>query len=70
MYVPDWFVAQELVKTLHDDDCNDNDLVEWYNCYKNCKTWKKRYKQRAVTYSIAPLLIQRLVDDRGWEEKE
>ena len=41
-YVPDWFVMQEQVKIWHDDDdyCNDDEIVEWYDDYKNRKVVK------------------------------
>ena len=37
--VSDWVVMVELVKIWHDTDdyWNDDELVEWYNDYKQCK---------------------------------
>ena len=38
-YVPDWFATQEQVKTWHEDndDDGDDEIVEWYEGYKNIR---------------------------------
>ena len=29
-YVPDWLVTQQQTKLWHNDYCNDDRLIEWY----------------------------------------
>ena len=43
-YVPDWFVTHQQIKIWHDDHdyCNDNEVIEWYEGYKNA--WARKQK--------------------------
>ena len=45
-YIPDWFVTHQQIKVWHDNDdcCNDNELIQWYNCYKKRKAQKTKIK--------------------------
>ena len=46
-YVPDWFVAQQLIELWDNvnDYCNDDEIIEWYDSYKKCKTQKAQIKE-------------------------
>ena len=39
IYVPDWFLREELIKIWHDDDgySNDNWVIKWYDGYQKRK---------------------------------
>lgn len=46
-YVPDWFVTRKMCDNMADDDyCYNNDeLVEWYNGYKQRKVQRAQTKE-------------------------
>ena len=35
--VPDWFMTQQQTELWHNDDCNDEKRIEWYDGYKKRK---------------------------------
>ena len=42
--VPDWFVTQQQVKIWHDDDKDDDGLIEWYDGHEKLKVQKAKIK--------------------------
>ena len=46
-YVPDWFLTHQQIKIWHDNDdyCNDDELIKWYNAYKNERLKKYKLKE-------------------------
>ena len=46
-FIPDWFATQEQQEIWHDDDdyYNDDELIGWYNGYKNSKAQKAKIKE-------------------------
>ena len=46
-FVSDWFETEEQIDVWDDDDdcCNDNDVIEWYDGYKNKNPRKQKLKK-------------------------
>ena len=46
-FVPDWFETQEQIDVWDDDNdyCNDNEVIEWYDGYKNKNPRKQKLKK-------------------------
>ena len=49
-FVPGWFVTQQQIDVWYDDDYiyNDNEMIEWYECYKKRKTQKASVKEELL----------------------
>ena len=45
-FVPDWFLAEQQIEIWADDDYyyDDDELIEWYNRYKNGRVKKQEKK--------------------------
>ena len=65
IYVPDWFVTQQ-VKIWHDDsEYHDNDrIVEWYDGYKKTQGMKNAGRERVNVYYLASIKMALLVHVR------
>ena len=47
--VLDWFVTQKQVKLWHDgDDFYDDEIIEWYEGYKECKAQKAKIEEELM----------------------
>ena len=46
-FVLDWFETQEQIDVWDDDNdyCNDNEVIEWYDGYKNKNPRKQKLKK-------------------------
>ena len=54
-YVPDWFVTQEELKLWHDDnDCDDDELIEWYDGHQKRKTQKTKIGKELMPIAWHP----------------
>ena len=56
-YVPDWFVTQQQIELRDDVDdyCNDDDeIIEWYDGYKNRKTQKAKIEEELMRTACHP----------------
>ena len=55
-YVPDWFVTREQINRWYDDDyhCNDNEIIEWYDSYKQRKAQKAKIKEELMPIAWHP----------------
>ena len=56
-YVPDWFVTQQQIELRDDVDdyCNDDDeIIEWYDGYKNRKTQKAKIEEELMRIACHP----------------
>ena len=55
-YVPDWFVAQQLLSVWFDDGhwYHDDDIIEWYNGYKKRKAQKAKIKEGLLPIARHP----------------
>ena len=56
VYVPDWFVTQQLIKSWHDNDnYHDNDeIIESYESYQKCKAKKATIKEELLPIAWHP----------------
>ena len=56
VYVPDWFVTQQLIKSWHDNDnYYDNDeIIESYESYQKCKAKKATIKEELLPIAWHP----------------
>ena len=55
-FVPDWFVTQEQIDIWYDDDYwyHDDELMEWYEGYKERKTQKAKIKEELIPIAWHP----------------
>ena len=54
-YVPDWFVTQEQLKLWHDDDdCDDDELIEWYEGYQKTEGPESTKKEELLPTAWHP----------------
>ena len=61
-YVPDWFVTQEQMKLWHDDDdCDDDELIEWYEGYQKTEGPESTNKRRTFAHCLASTKTVELV---------
>ena len=46
-FVPHWFFTQEQLEIWHDDndDCTDDEIIEWYKRYEKRKTQNASIKK-------------------------
>ena len=56
LFVPDWFVRQQQVKCLRDDndDWYNNKLIKWYDGYKKRKVQKAQIKEKLMPIAWQP----------------
>ena len=56
IYVPDWFVTQQLLKLWYDEDkyCNDYKFIKWYKGYQKCKAQKAKIKEDLLPIAWHP----------------
>ena len=56
--VLDWFVSQEQLKLWHDNDdyCDDDEIIEWNEGYKKCKTQKAKMKEELFLLPGIPIV--------------
>ena len=50
IYVPDWFVMQELIKICYDgnDYCNYDEVIGWYDGYEKWKAQKAQIEKELL----------------------
>ena len=55
-FVPDWFVTQQQVDILYDNDYvyNDNEMIKWYEGYKKRKAQKVKIKKELMPIAWHP----------------
>ena len=56
VYVPDWFVTQQLIKSWHDNDdySDDDEIIEWYENYQKRKAKKATIKEELLPTALHP----------------
>ena len=56
-FVPDWFVTQQQIGLLDEDDdyCNDDELNKWHNGYHKRKAQKAKIKEELMRIAWHPL---------------
>ena len=56
--VLDWFVSQEQLKLWHDSDdyCDDDEIIQWKEGYKKCKTQKATMKEELFLLPGIPIV--------------
>ena len=71
-HVPDWFVTQQQKELWNDVDdyCNDDEIIEWYNGYKNPQGSKSKNRRRVNAYCLPTITLVRLAHVRGWEKAD
>ena len=55
-FVPDWFVTQKQLKIWpdHDDYCNNDEPIEWYEDHKGRKAQKAKMKEELLPIALHP----------------
>ena len=55
-FVPDWFVIQEQLEILHDDNdyFTDDELIAWYKRYEKWKAQKAKIKEDLMPIAWHP----------------
>ena len=56
-YVPDWFVTQQQLKIWHDvsEYDHDDEIIKWYDGYKNCRALKIKAENELMLTACHPL---------------
>ena len=56
LFVPDWFVTQELIKVWHDDNdhCGYDVIIKWDNGHQKRKAQKAKIKEKLILIAWHP----------------
>ena len=55
-YIPDWFVTEQQIELWDDVDdyCNDDQIIEWYQGYKERKAQKAKIEEELMRIACHP----------------